>query len=247
MARLSINRTDRWHVKNDRQDIRGWPARDSSGNVVAHVQDLIANTDSNLVESVVLDSGNEVPASEIEISDGSVYLGDAADGHSTGAATGTTAGATAGKTAGGPTYKTAQGNTGTTSGAAAGAGAGAASGTTSGSSRTAYRDAQIREREPGSASGFAEHEPTFREHHRSSFGDTGDDYSQYHPAYRLGYEYGSKDDHQQQSWDQVEPDMRRRYEETRGQGGWQKVRDAARHAFQQARSGSSSTNASRTV
>ena len=67
MGRLSINENDDWHVEHDRQDIRGWVVHDASGKTVGRVRDLIADTESGLVESIVLDNGEELPASTIEI------------------------------------------------------------------------------------------------------------------------------------------------------------------------------------
>ncbi len=79
MGRISINRSDDWQVEYERQDIRGWVVHDASGETVGRVRDLIADTDSGVVESIVLDSGEEFPASTIEIGydDEVVYLASA--------------------------------------------------------------------------------------------------------------------------------------------------------------------------
>lgn len=67
MGRISLNRNDDWQVEHKRQDIRGWVVHDASGQTVGRVRDLIADTDSGVVESIVLDSGQEFPANTVEV------------------------------------------------------------------------------------------------------------------------------------------------------------------------------------
>lgn len=206
MGRLSINKNDEWHVAHDRQDIRGWVVRDASGKTVGRVRDLIADTDSGLVESVLLDNGEEIPASTIEIGYGDkiVYL---ASAH-----------AARHVKEGGETAS------------------------------EAYRDTRIRQREHGEAKGFARHEPTFREHYRATYGEGEREYGQYHGAYRIGYDYGTDAGYQNRDWDAIEGEIRKDYETRHGEGTWDRVKEAARHAFADARSSTSSdTSSSRTT
>ncbi len=67
MGRISINENDDWQVEHDRQDIRGWTVQDSSGKTIGRVRDLIADTDSGVVETIVLDNGEEFPANTVDV------------------------------------------------------------------------------------------------------------------------------------------------------------------------------------
>ena len=196
MGRISINRSDDWHVEHDRQDIRGWAVHDAAGKRVGRVRDLVADTDSKLVETVVLDDNEEYPARDIEISydDKVVYL------EGTHAAEREEEGAEAE-----PVVK-------------------------------AYSDAGVRRREAGAATGFAAHEPVFREHYRETYTEGEHEYGQFHPAYRLGYDYGVDQEHRGRDWGDVKDRVRRDYEQRHGEGTWTRVKDAARHAFERARS-----------
>ena len=73
MGRFVLSETSDWELVHDRQDIRGWPVHDASGTEIGRVAELIANTDSELVESIVLDNGREYPARDIELGDRIVY------------------------------------------------------------------------------------------------------------------------------------------------------------------------------
>lgn len=200
MGRVSINENDEWHVEHNRQDVRGWVVHDASGKSVGRVRDLIAETDSGLVESIVLDTGEEFPASTVEIGydDQVVHL---ASAHAA--------------------QKAKEGGE---------------------SMPEAYRAARIRKREHGEAKGFARHEPAFREHYRGTYGDS--EYGQYHSAYRMGYDYGTDARYKNREWDAVHGEIRKDYETRHGEGTWDRVKDAARHAFAKARSSAGDTTSS---
>jgi hypothetical protein len=193
MGRISINRNNDWHVQHDRQDIRSWLVKDAEGNRLGHVSDLIADTDRKLVETIVLDNGEEYPASEVDLDhdDRTVFLSGV---H-------------------GATRHEADAT----------------------SERATYSDAAIRERTEGEASGFAQHEPTFREHYRETYGDAEGDFSRYHPAYRLGYDYATAPQHSDRSWGDLKSEIRADYERQYGEGTWSRVKDAVHHAFERAR------------
>ena len=195
MGRISINQSDDWHVQHDRQDIRGWVVQDAEGTRLGHVRDLVADTDSELVETVVLDNGEEYPAGEVHLDydDRVVYLSDVHARERR------------------------------------------AEGATSEPVVKVYDDAGIRQRAEDTA-GFARHEPAFREHHRETYAEAEGDYSHYHPAYRLGYDYGAEKEHRDRSWDELKSNIRTDYENRYGEGTWSRVKDAARHAFERARS-----------
>lgn len=71
----------------------------------------------------------------------------------------------------------------------------------------------------------------FNTHYRSSFANTGRDYSYYEPAYRYGYGLSSRNDWRGRSWNEIEPDVRRDWE-SRNQGPWEEFKDAVRYAWQ---------------
>ncbi len=74
MARAPLSQLDDWELVNDDQDIRGWPVQDREGNRLGTVRELIVDSDTELVEQVVLDNGAEYPNDDIELGDGVVYL-----------------------------------------------------------------------------------------------------------------------------------------------------------------------------
>lgn len=196
MGRISINQSGDWHVEHDRQDIRGWAVYDASGERVGRVRDLVADTNSELVETVVLDNNEEYPARDIEIGydDKVVYL----EGVH----------ATERKEEGAESEPVVK----------------------------AYGDARVRERKAGETAGFAAHEPAYRKHYRETYTEGEREYGHYHPAYRVGYDYGTSEQYKGRDWDALKGDVRSDYEKHHGEGTWDRVKDAARHAFERARS-----------
>lgn len=77
--------------------------------------------------------------------------------------------------------------------------------------------------------GYADHEDGFRTHHRETYGD--EDYTTYEPAYKHGTEHAAKEEHQDRSYEEVEPELRRSYEEKHGKGTFEQAKDAVKHAF----------------
>ncbi len=84
------NADDRYarHVKladSDREledgepDIRGWPVEDGAGNRAGTVDDLLLNTETELVDAIALDDGEKYPMDAVEIGDGRVHLLGAVD------------------------------------------------------------------------------------------------------------------------------------------------------------------------
>lgn len=72
MARFKLSREDDWQLVHDQQDIRGWPVKNGEGRRVGTVEALIADTESELVETLVLDDGRELPAEGVTLDDGVV-------------------------------------------------------------------------------------------------------------------------------------------------------------------------------
>ena len=54
--RIKLSKSDR-ELEDQERDIRGWPVQDEAGNRVGTVDDLLLNTDTEVVDMVVLDNG----------------------------------------------------------------------------------------------------------------------------------------------------------------------------------------------
>jgi uncharacterized protein (TIGR02271 family) len=76
MTRAPMSQLEDWQLKDDAQDIRGWPVRDSSGAAVGRVHELIGNTDTGYVDTIMLDDGREVPVESVRQRGREVVLAD---------------------------------------------------------------------------------------------------------------------------------------------------------------------------
>ena len=75
MSRIALSNTGDWKLKfEDTQDVRGFRALSKDGTPVGVVDTMIVNTDSEVVDAIVLEDGTEHPARDISIGDGVVYL-----------------------------------------------------------------------------------------------------------------------------------------------------------------------------
>lgn len=74
MSRVPLSETGEWQLKNRDQDIRGYRVLDASGAQIGTVDEMIVNTAERRVDSIVLDDGREIPASDIRIADNAVYI-----------------------------------------------------------------------------------------------------------------------------------------------------------------------------
>lgn len=68
MALIPYSQQDEFDLVNSGQDIRGYPVVDSAGNHVGTVQEMIIDTEAELVTVLVLDSGAQIPARNVSIS-----------------------------------------------------------------------------------------------------------------------------------------------------------------------------------
>ncbi len=83
MSRTFLSNTSDWELADGAQDIRGFVALDAAGAEVGTVRALIADTDAEIVSTIVLDTGDEIPAFDVTIGDGVVYLAGAIPGAAT--------------------------------------------------------------------------------------------------------------------------------------------------------------------
>jgi hypothetical protein len=63
-----------WKLHNADQDIQGWPLKDDAGRQLGTIGEMIVDTDTRHVETVVLKTGAELPVSALEIGPHEVRL-----------------------------------------------------------------------------------------------------------------------------------------------------------------------------
>lgn len=83
MSRLLLTADSDWELENPAQDVRGFSAIDGAGRPAGTVVALVVDTAAELVSTVVLDSGDEVPVLDVAIGDRIVYLAGAIPGAAT--------------------------------------------------------------------------------------------------------------------------------------------------------------------
>ncbi len=67
MSYVSLTKSDEWRIRNNDKNIIDWDVRDAKERRVGRVADLIIDTETEYVETVVLDDGTEVPASDVHL------------------------------------------------------------------------------------------------------------------------------------------------------------------------------------
>ena len=77
--------------------------------------------------------------------------------------------------------------------------------------------------------GFTAYADAFQEHYRTTYGEG--DYGTYEPAYRFGHRYSTLDEYRGRKWEEVEPEVQRKYEAQHGEGTFEDVKEAVRHGF----------------
>jgi uncharacterized protein (TIGR02271 family) len=85
-----------------------------------------------------------------------------------------------------------------------------------------------------SASGFEAYDAEFRQNFTGTYGSRGKNYTyeKYAPAYRYGHDLVSDKRYSGKEWSAFESDARRDWETRNpGQGTWEEVKDAVRHAW----------------
>lgn len=81
---------------------------------------------------------------------------------------------------------------------------------------------------------WALHEAEYRDDFEQKYREDGLDWDQYAIAYRYGHMLASLPRYQQGSWEELEPDMQQRWDESIS-GAWESVRDAVRFAWERAK------------
>jgi hypothetical protein len=74
MSRVSLSDTGDYRLINDEQDVRGYNVVDRSGQPVGVVETMVVDTDAEVVSSLLLRDGTEIPARDVTIGESVVYL-----------------------------------------------------------------------------------------------------------------------------------------------------------------------------
>jgi uncharacterized protein (TIGR02271 family) len=74
MARVPLSQLADWKVVDEGQEIRGLRLIDQDGETIGLIHDLVVDTDAGYVDSILLDTGQEIPVDDIEIAPGIVVL-----------------------------------------------------------------------------------------------------------------------------------------------------------------------------
>ncbi len=74
MAIVAYTKQDDYDVVNNNQDCIGWSVTDQSGNVFGKVTEMLVNTETEMVDSIIVDGRKRIPASDISLSNGSVVV-----------------------------------------------------------------------------------------------------------------------------------------------------------------------------
>ena len=74
MAHVSLSDTTDWQLADDAQDIRGYEVRDATGARLGRVAELIVDTATEAVSTVLLEDGTGVSVAELTLGDGLVTV-----------------------------------------------------------------------------------------------------------------------------------------------------------------------------
>lgn len=76
------------------------------------------------------------------------------------------------------------------------------------------------------------YDPAFRRHYQSNYTNSPYTYDQYAIAYRYGYDLANRPEYSSRGWNEVEPVVRRSWEE-KNEGTWEQFKDAVRYAWEE--------------
>lgn len=74
MARVPLSQLTDWNIVNESQEIRGLRLEDGQGRVLGLITDLIVDQEAGYVDAILLDTGKEVSADDIDIGNNVVFL-----------------------------------------------------------------------------------------------------------------------------------------------------------------------------
>ncbi|RAS28765.1 hypothetical protein [Paraburkholderia bryophila] len=79
---------------------------------------------------------------------------------------------------------------------------------------------------------YLEYEEDFRSHYDEQYAEENSRYEDYVPAYRYGAEIGQDARFRDMRWDDAEPEVRRQWETTAPDSGWERFKLAVRHGWE---------------
>ena len=75
MAHQLFSETDDWELESSDQDIRGYQVVDEQGGSVGTVRDMYVDTDTETIDRLVLDNGQEIDVNQASIENGTIQVG----------------------------------------------------------------------------------------------------------------------------------------------------------------------------
>jgi uncharacterized protein (TIGR02271 family) len=90
MAIVPYTKQDDYDVVNNNQDCIGWSVADQSGNEIGKVTEMLVNTETEMVDSIIVDGRKRIPASDITLGEGSIVVRAASNNEEYGQAQNTT-------------------------------------------------------------------------------------------------------------------------------------------------------------
>jgi uncharacterized protein (TIGR02271 family) len=88
----------------------------------------------------------------------------------------------------------------------------------------------------GGRRSFSDDEDEFRRDFETQYASSGGRYEDYQPAYRGGYEWRSDSQYSNRDWDDVEPQLRQRWERDYPGSAWERFKAAVRRGWERATS-----------
>ena len=80
---------------------------------------------------------------------------------------------------------------------------------------------------------YAYYEPRYRRHFETNYGDSGSAFEEHDAAYRYGYTLATSPRYAGSSWSELEPVARELWRKRHPESGWEEVREAVRHGWQE--------------
>jgi sporulation protein YlmC with PRC-barrel domain len=74
MSRVRLSDTNDWELADSDEDLRGTDLWDAHGHRLGTIDDMVLDTGSQRVVSVILKNGDEYPARDLSVGDGAVYV-----------------------------------------------------------------------------------------------------------------------------------------------------------------------------
>jgi len=84
----------------------------------------------------------------------------------------------------------------------------------------------------GSPSQYSDYDSEFRRDYETRYSNTGRAYDDYRPAYEFGHRMSSDQRYANRNYEDVEPELRKEYQDQYPHHPWESMKDAVRHGWQ---------------